>query len=264
MLQTRLFSDYGYVSKIGDEYKVVRMKFKLNPALLDRTYTKKGEAGNEFKLVDNLIRAKRTVVELALCNEWNYFVTLTIDPSKRDSFDLQAFHSDLSQMIKNLNKTVYHSTVKIKYLLIPELHKSGACHMHGFLAGLLPEELHLFTLDEILPYKIRNRIKSGRKVFSWKDYARNFGHCDLEYIESKEGAAAYMTKYIQKEMVNTVKELNAHTYYHSRGLLLPERIHEGFMFRSPSSLTFENEYCAISRHKSLDEIRALFENGESL
>ena len=73
-----------------------------------------------------------------------------------------------------------------------------------------------------------------------------------------------MTKYIKKEMVNTVKELNAHTYYHSRGLQWPERIHEGFMCRSPATVSYENDFCAISRHKNLDEVRALFEDGGSL
>lgn len=264
MLKTRLFHDYAFVSQIGDEFKVVCMNAFPNPAYADRRFTKKGEAGNEEKLADNLRRSRNSIIGLALCNDWEFFTTLTIDGQKRDRMDLNGFHKDLSEMITNLNRTVAHSEKKIRYLLIPELHKDGACHMHGFLMGLLPEELHLFSAKEHLPYKILNRIKAGKKVYSWIDYSSHFGFSDLEYIESRKGSAGYMTKYIEKDMIYTVKELGAHTYYCSRGLNRPVTIHEGFLARSPTNIEYENEHVKVAFYKSLDEIRELFEDSGSL
>lgn len=38
----------------------------------------KGSVNNE-KTLDNIMRARRKVLEYALCNPWDYFATFTID-----------------------------------------------------------------------------------------------------------------------------------------------------------------------------------------
>ena len=103
---------------------------------------------NPEKLANNISRARSTIYELALCNEWQFFCTLTLDKEKYDRYDLKKFHKDLTQHIRDMNKKY---KTKINFLLIPEQHKDGAWHMHGFLSGLPDDLLHEFTSAAVLP-----------------------------------------------------------------------------------------------------------------
>lgn len=52
-------------------------------------------------------------------------------------------------------------------------------------------------------------------------------------------------KYINKNLATSVKELNAHLYYHSRGLNKAEVIKKGAMAATITP-TYENEYCSVA------------------
>lgn len=177
-------------------------------------HTRKGSV-SDVKSDNNISRAKNRVFELALCNPWNIFLTFTLDPRKYDRDDLQKFQKDISQFIRNYNRN--HS-LNIKYLLIPEEHKKGGWHMHGFLMGLPDEHLRLFTLSEKLPKYIREKLKNGQAVYEWEPYRKKFGFCDLEVVKDQFAASAYVTKYITKDLDRTVTESGAHLYYCSQGL----------------------------------------------
>lgn len=177
-------------------------------------HTRKGSV-SDVKSDNNISRAKNHVFELALCNPWNIFLTFTLDPRKYDRDDLQKFQKDISQFIRNYNRN--HS-LNIKYLLIPEEHKKGGWHMHGFLMGLPDEHLRLFTLSEKLPKYIREKLKNGQAVYEWEPYRKKFGFCDLEVVKDQFAASAYVTKYITKDLDRTVTESGAHLYYCSQGL----------------------------------------------
>ena len=77
--------------------------------------SKKNTAGNTDKLYESLSRTKATIFELAMCNDWKWFVTLTLNPEQHDRQDLNKFKKTLSVWIKNYNRL--HGT-EIKYLLI--------------------------------------------------------------------------------------------------------------------------------------------------
>ena len=177
-------------------------------------HTRKGSV-SDVKSDNNISRAKNRVFELALCNPWNIFLTFTLDPRKYNRDDLQKFQRDISQFIRNYNRN--HS-LNIKYLLIPEEHKKGGWHMHGFLMGLPDEHLRLFTLSEKLPKYIREKLKNGQAVYEWEPYRKKFGFCDLEMVKDQFAVSAYVTKYITKDLDRTVKESGAHLYYCSQGL----------------------------------------------
>lgn len=48
-------------------------------------------ANNDTKLANALCRSRTAVREYALCNRWEFFVTLTIDGSRYDRYDLKCF-----------------------------------------------------------------------------------------------------------------------------------------------------------------------------
>ena len=177
-------------------------------------HTRKGSV-SDVKSDNNISRAKNRVFELALCNPWNIFLTFTLDPKKYNRNDLGKFRKDLSQFVRDYNKKY---GLAIKYLLIPEEHKKGGWHMHGFLMGLPDEHLRLFTLSEKLPKYIREKLKSGQAVYEWEPYRKKFGFCDLEVVKDQFAVSAYVTKYITKDLDRTVRESGAHLYYCSQGL----------------------------------------------
>ena len=177
--------------------------------------TAKGEAGNTEKLQNSLSRTKQRIFELALCNPWEWFVTLTLSPEKYNRQDLEKFRKDLSQFIRDYRKKTGY---QVKYLLIPEHHEDGCWHMHGFFLGLPVEELHPFSLEEHLPYRILGRLAKGMQVYTWKPYANKFGFSDFEAIVNHEATSRYITKYITKESMHTITELNSHSFFASKGL----------------------------------------------
>lgn len=196
----------------------------------------------EKKLANNIIRAKAHIYELAICNDWDYFCTFTIDKTKYDRYDLRKFHIDFTRMIRNLNRKDGYN---IKYLLIPEMHKDGAWHMHGLLSGLPDQEVRAFDKKEHLPLYIIEKLINNESIFSWSRYQNKFGFCDLENIKDIHKVSAYITKYISKELSNTITECNAHMYYASQKLKRAEVVERGFLEDNETDgfeYQFENDY----------------------
>lgn len=207
--------DITTVRSFNGRLKLVRHNALRTKGIEDvDQHTRKGSV-SDVKSDNNISRAKNRVFELALCNPWSIFLTFTLDPKKYNRNDLGKFRKDLSQFVRDYNKKY---GLAIKYLLIPEEHKKGGWHMHGFLMGLPDEHLRLFTLSEKLPKYIREKLKSGQAVYEWEPYRKKFGFCDLEVVKDQFAVSAYVTKYITKDLDRTVRESGAHLYYCSQGL----------------------------------------------
>lgn len=251
--------DYGALYKYGDKYKLVCLASYRQPGFEPEyeSFVAKGDAGNEEKLANSLSRSKANIFELAYCNLWEYFVTLTLDKEKYNRHDLSKFVTDLGQFIRDLRKKY---GTDFKYLLVPEQHKDGAWHLHGFFMGIPEEELREFTLQDYLPTRIRARIAEGKRVFTWAGYERKFGFANIERLENREAASNYMYKYVTKDSLHTVSELNAHIYYASKNLNRRERIKSGFV--NHFTPDYSNEYCAEKWFDSPEEALRYFEDGE--
>lgn len=242
MLHSKYISDYGIVrSYASKKYKLLCIKCKVAERR-ETKFTAKGRAGNENKLNNNLSRARARVFELAYCNPWELFVTFTLDSKKYDRHNLEQYRKDLSQFIRDFRKK---SRANVKYLLIPEQHKDGCWHMHGFLMGLPSTALREFTLQERLPYAIRDRLTQGNQVYTWEAYARKFGYTSIERIENGEAASKYITKYITKEALQTITALNAHIFYASQGLQASEIVSRDILSKPIASPDYDNEYVAV-------------------
>lgn len=237
-------SNFGIVKKFTDEkYKLTHMRVCRERGLIDtKKYTKKGTK-NATKLDNNITRARQAVYELGACNEWDLFVTFTLDKEKYDRHNLPKFIKDLGQFVRDKRKKY---GAHIRYVLIPERHKDGAWHMHGFMSGVPAEALRAFTLRERLPRKIRARLKAGKAVYTWEEYAAKFGFADIERIENREAAAKYITKYVTEDLARSVTEVGAHTYYASHGLKRAEVVQCGSLRREAEKYAFENDFVRIA------------------
>lgn len=81
------YTIYHYRSGI---YKVVKFKSPRQLVKPLHTQNKKAEP-SEFKPDTSLSRARRNVLALALCNDWKYFATFTLDKTKYDRYNLEVW-----------------------------------------------------------------------------------------------------------------------------------------------------------------------------
>ena len=202
------------IHKYTDEiYKIVH--FKRPRSLVERTAVRDRSAkGNTEKLDAAISRAKRVVLEVALCNHWDWFCTFTLDKEKYDRFNLNAWYKDFSQWIRDQRKK---TGCRIRYLLIPELHQDGAWHMHGLFEDV-PETVSFAELRYIHGWKVPDKLVSGC-FRCWVDYHKKFGSCSLGALKSPVGAGFYVTKYISKSMQEINIAVGSHLYYVSHGLM---------------------------------------------
>lgn len=263
-LDLRFDVNHATLRELNDhtyELTVFKYPFDTMPEL--RKQGVRGEENDE-KLSNNISRTKRMIYELAMCNPWEHFVTLTIDGAKYDRADLEAYQKALHNMIKNYNA---RHNANIRYLHVPEFHADGInYHMHGLMMGIPKECLLKFTLDMNLPIDILEKVKKGAPIYSWKQYAERFGFCDLEEIRNADAVSKYMTKYITEDLGNTITELNAHAYYCSRGLARAKIVEEGDLWSAPN-FDYENDYVAKKTFKTKEEAQMYFakrKRGEKL
>lgn len=238
------------IKSYNDEY--FKLIWKLYP--VKREDFTPGRDINDEKLWVNISRAKSKVYELAICNDWDYFVTLTLDKTKQDRYDLNKYSKDLTKWIQNQRR----KGIDINYLLIPEQHKDGAWHMHGLITGLRDKDIRQFTLEEDIPKKMKKMIKNGRQLYDIPAYRKKFGFVSIERVKSKESVAKYITKYISKALQADLKrEKEKNLYYRSKGLKTSYTLLEGAL---PTAMLEE----ATFQGKKFDYVKLKDMNSQDL
>ena len=160
-------------------------------------------------IYDSVRRAKKMIKNIALLNDWDYFITLTIDPKKYDS-------TDPKEVMKLVKKYLRHKVerLKMKYMLIPEYHKEGGkIHVHM----LLNSNDHDLKLEKAVNEKTGKLIKSsfGHQVYNLKDWKCGYSTaCKMD--KNKSRVANYVSKYVVKD----IKMIFGNYYLHSKGLIL--------------------------------------------
>lgn len=134
---------------------------------------------------DNLDRARRrartAVRDLALCNEFEWFVTLTLDRRKIDRYDVKEVIRKGSQWLSNAVRRR-----GLRYVLIPEHHKDGAIHFHGFMSG------------DLGAVNSGHRDKQGHEIFNLAAWPLGHSAAIRPYGDYHK-AVAYCCKYIGKQ-----------------------------------------------------------------
>lgn len=153
---------------------------------------------------------RRRIKGYAFSNNFRWFVTLTFDPEKVDSSDYETAKTTLLKWCRRMRDK--HG--QFDYLLIPELHKSGAVHFHGLL-GDIPARF----VEAINPKNEKPIIRHDRQVYNLADW--KYGFSDCEEIESPERAASYITKYVTTALLTDKKMYNKKRYFNSQGLERP-------------------------------------------
>lgn len=231
-------------------YRLIYMKSVRMPGFEEVKKRKKNKIENiNDDNIDysTISRSKRKIREYILCNEWNYFVTLTVNGRKHNRYDVNEITKHLRKCLHRLRKKSYFYDCKFNFLFVIEKHKDGAYHLHGVI-----------NIPENFLYENKNGHLSCKQF-------DDLGFQSFEEIEKdKEGTAHYITKYISKECIRFPgKSL----YICSRGLKLAES--ETFYNFSDLSILldndffkFMNEYCMLRDFKlnelSKEELQELY------
>lgn len=159
-------------------------------------------------------RSIQSIYELVFANKWDYFITLTFDPKKVNSLDYDVVIKKTSQWLNNMSKR--KAAGNLKYIFIPERHKSGSYHIHGLLADCGTME---FTDS--------GRVAIGKKAY--KRTSKNahyptiynignwrYGFSDATQVQDNDRVCSYFTKYITKDLVVDLK--GRRRYYPSNNL----------------------------------------------
>ena len=208
-------------------------------------------AADGERLENNIIRARTRVRELVACNPWDYFATYTLDKRKQDRYDRDGFVRDFGRFIGNFNRDY---SCKVGYVLVIERHKNGAFHGHGVLQGV--------------PAGALTTNRYG--YLEWGRYSQRFGFISLSPVRDCERCAAYITKYITKDMVSGGTGAGRHLYTASRGLLGKTRLCT-VPVTDEAVADYEGAFCGLSwvnsgteLHKTISELSKQTDNFELL
>lgn len=154
-------------------------------------------------LSESLMRSKRTILDYALNNNFNYFVTFTFDASK---INRSNFNACKNKILKAFNHFKDRYDPELKYILVPELHKNGiAIHFHGLI----------YTSNFKLLKKLYFSKDYFTNVYRHEFFFKRFGaNCFIPITNSSERVAFYITKYISKSNVRVF----SNSYFVSKGL----------------------------------------------
>lgn len=187
--------------EVVDEYDRARPK----PAKRE-----KGKKAEGDDMARSMRRARAQLRRLALANQFEYFVTLTLDPERIDRYDGAAVTKALSRWCDNMVRR--HG---LRYILVPERHKDGAFHFHGFFAGD-----GLQAVDSGVEW-------DGRAVYNLPQWTLGFTTAQRLYGEYS-AAVGYCCKYIGKQ---EGERPLGRWYYSGGSLAKPEKIYACLDYR---------------------------------
>lgn len=132
----------------------------------------------------SLSRTKRRIKDICLCNNFQFFVTMTVSSKIKDynRFDLENCVDNCKKIMHKLKR----KSKDFKFIFIIEKHESGAYHFHGMMKNL-PE----------------NDIYINKNGYMSSHIIDTLGFNSFSKIEDYNKACNYLTKYITKNCCRT-------------------------------------------------------------
>jgi hypothetical protein len=194
----------------------------------------KGKKSDGDDMLRSMRRARAQLRRLALSNEFEYFVTLTLDKEKIDRYDGAAVTKVLNRWCDNMVRR--HG---LRYIIVPEMHQDGAWHFHGFFAGegLVVVDSGTIKLPGIKkPKRPRGPLEraqwlekdGGHIVYNLPQWTYGFSTAIALYGEYC-AAVGYISKYIGKQ---EVQRPLGRWYYSGGALAKPEKTYITLDYRS--------------------------------
>ncbi|MBQ9753064.1 MAG: hypothetical protein IJV81_09620 [Paludibacteraceae bacterium] len=155
-----------------------------------------GKVSEGQDLQRSMRRARAKLRRLALANDFRWFVTLTLDPAKIDRNDGAAVARALGLWADNMVRRK-----GLKYILVPELHRKGGIHFHGFFN------------DAVRVTDSGHKDTGGHPIYNLPEWTLGFTTA-IELYGDYPSAVGYVTKYIGKQELRPMGR-----WYYSGGAL---------------------------------------------
>lgn len=193
------------IEKDGMSYEID----KKDLFLYEDRKTKEEKERNDFNnMLHSLIvsrnRTKQKIYNYARSNKWEWFFTFTFDPKKVDSMDYDEITVVMSDWLNYMLH--YNKTKRLKYLIVPEKHKSGAWHFHGVFSGIDYDSWKLM---------FSGKYKNGEPIYNVDSFP--YGFTTATAVHNTQAVSHYICKYITKDLFDSLK--NKKRYWVSRSCL---------------------------------------------
>lgn len=179
-------------------------------------------------LYSSMNRTKNKVYYLARSNDWEWFFTLTFNPELVESFDYEDCTKKLSDWLANMRRKCPH----MKYLVVPEQHKSGRWHFHGLFAGC----------DDLGFVDSGKKIKNGDVIYNVGKY--RLGFSTATRVREPRRVTQYIGKYVTKDLCAVTK--GKKRYWASRNLAQAEIEKKYYMPESLPALLEQLQDMAVN------------------
>lgn len=134
-------------------------------------------------------RARAAVRDIALCNQFDYFITWTLDGSLINRYDADEVKRRVLTFLKN---KVHRNG--FAYVIVPEFHKDGAIHFHGLC------KLGTMRLERAVNARTGQPMSTekGQPIFNMPDWTLGYSTC-IPIDGNYERTCNYMVKYFTKD-----------------------------------------------------------------
>jgi hypothetical protein len=192
-----------YIKKDMFGYQIV--SHNDNTSHISDTIT---QQNNRNYKTDSKFRAKRQVIEYALNNTFNWFVTITFDKNKIDRYDSKLLEKKIRSWLNHIPRD--YNTKTPSYIMVPEYHKDKAIHYHLLINMENNKLKYLYNHKEW-----KKPVYKDTHLF--KKYGRNNW---VKIDQYTEPIGLYLSKYITK----LPDKMNTQYYFSSQGLNQSEKI----------------------------------------
>lgn len=197
------FSDKIYKCDVNGEVhektqeEKEKSKKKKHLILFGGIYEEVKKSSSEVR-EDNLKRAKDKIYDISYENDFEYFITATINPNEYENKDVTKVYKMFRNWLSNRQKRN-----GLQYLIIPEYHKNGNIHIHGLIkgnltmidSGRLIYQSKAYKAETLKKKNIQTEnLKTVYNISDWK-----FGYSTaIKLDDNKVAISRYITKYITK------------------------------------------------------------------
>lgn len=193
------------------------LQIRKNPLYVEfiefNLYEKENKKNNDYIRnydQESSNRSKNKIIEYALNNNWNYFVTITIDKKLHNRTNYKELTKRLRKYLNNYKNRYDHN---FKYILIYEPHKKkeingkNAIHYHG-----------LFYIENENYFNLKFKKRKGKALIYQSLKIRDlYGINNFTLIYNNgEFLSYYISKYITKNINKSI--ILSKRYFNSTGL----------------------------------------------
>lgn len=201
----------------SDGYELVDKPSKIKPVIDDDTpntdmiiSVPKVQTPDDInkKTLENIQRARNTIYDIAISNEWNYFITLTYSAEKCDRYSFVETSKKVRKYLNNFKNYHKIDCPNFKYLIVHEMHKDGAYHYHGLI----------YLDDDATMSNSGKRTKKDQPIYNWTKWTN--GWSTATKIDNVDACCNYITKYVTKSISEEYTK-GQRRYYYSQNCKKP-------------------------------------------